>query len=109
MRVLLATVIGAVCVLSGCASTDKVMSKEPSEVFHSEKSQNEVTFCLADKNHSPALDRDDGSKVVLIKNNYGGVSMAFTIFPEGKGSRIELRKQFGTIGTIWKKCIGLED
>ncbi|PKP97759.1 MAG: hypothetical protein CVT74_13100 [Alphaproteobacteria bacterium HGW-Alphaproteobacteria-13] len=78
-------------------------------MFHSEKSQNEVAFCLADKNHTGALDRDDGSKVVLIKNGYGGVSLAFTIYKEGEGSRIEYRKQFGTIGGIWKQCLGLKD
>ena len=95
--------------LSGCASTQKVLGKEPTEVFHSEKSQNEVAFCLANKNNTAALDRDDGSKTVLIKNGYGGVSLAFSVFQEETGSRIEYRKQFGTIGGVWKQCIGLKD
>lgn len=70
---------------------------------------NEVAFCLANKNNTSALDKDDGSKVVLLKNGYGGVSLAFSIYPEGeKGSRIEYRKEFGTIGGVWKKCVGLE-
>jgi hypothetical protein len=64
---------------------------------------------LADKNHTPALEQEDGSRVVLIKNGYGAVSLAFTIYPEGEGSRIEYRKQFGTIGGIWKQCVGLKD
>jgi hypothetical protein len=85
------------------------MDKEPTEVFYSEKSQNEVAFCLANKNNTNALDRDDGSKVVLIKNGYGGVSLAFTIYPDPKGSRVEYRKEFGTIGGIWKQCIGIEE
>lgn len=101
--------IAAACVaLAGCASTDKVLSKEATEVFYSKDSVNTVAFCLADKNHTPALERDDGSKVVLIKNGYGGVSMAFTIYPNEGGSKIELRKQFGTIGGIWKQCVGLK-
>ncbi len=95
--------------LAGCASTKKVLSKPPTKVFHSEKSQNEVAFCLANKNNTSALDRDDGSKVVLIKNGYGGVSLAFTVFAEGEGSMIEYRKQFGTIGGVWKQCVGLKD
>lgn len=95
--------------LTGCASTQKVLSKEPTEVFHSEKSQNEVAFCLANKNNTSPMDRDDGSKVVLIKNGYGGVSLAFSVFKEGEGSRVEYRKEFGTIGGIWKQCIGLKD
>ncbi len=100
-------VIAIACVaLSGCASTDKVLSKEATEVFYSKDSVNTVAFCLANKNNVPSLDRDDGSKVVLIKNGYGGVSMAFTIMPNDTGSKIELRKQFGTIGGIWKQCVG---
>lgn len=95
--------------LSGCASTQKVLDKEPTEVFNSQKSVNEVAFCLSNKNNVPAMDRDNGSKVVLIKNGYGGVSLAFSIFPEGTGSRVEYRKQFGTIGGVWKQCIGLEE
>jgi hypothetical protein len=95
--------------LTACASTQSVMDKAPTEVFYSEKSQNEVAFCLANKNNTNALDRDDGSKVVLIKNGYGGVSLAFTIYADPKGSRVEYRKEFGTIGGIWKQCIGIEE
>ena len=95
--------------VAGCASTQKVLSKEPTEVFFSEKTPNEVAFCLANKNNTSALERDDGSKVVLLKNGYGGVSLAFTVFPDPKGSRIEYRKEFGTIGGIWKQCVGLKE
>lgn len=99
--------IAVACVaLTGCASTDKVLSKDATEVFYSKDSVNTVAFCLANKNNTPSMDRDDGSKVVLIKNGYGGVSMAFTIYPHEGGSKIELRKQFGTIGGIWKQCVG---
>jgi len=95
--------------VAGCASTQKVLDKAPTEVFHSEKSQNEVAFCLANKNNTTPMDRDDGAKVVLIKNGYGGVSLAFSVYKEGEGSRIEYRKEFGTIGGIWKQCVGLKD
>lgn len=98
--------LAAIAAVAGCASTQKVLSKEPTEVFHSDKSAKEVAFCLANKNNTPALERDDGSRVILIKNGYGAVSMAFNVFPEGTGSRIEYRKQFGTIGGIWRQCIG---
>ena len=95
--------------MGGCASTEKVLSKEPKEVFHSKTSAREVAFCLANKNNTTPMERDDGSRVVLLKNGYGGVSMAFSIFEEGSGSRIEYRKQFGTIGGAWKQCVGLKD
>ncbi|MEO8724388.1 MAG: hypothetical protein ABI395_12895 [Sphingobium sp.] len=94
--------------LNGCASTQAVLSKEPTQVYHSDHSVNEVAFCLANKNNTSALDKDDGSKVVLLKNGYGGVSLAFTIYPEPPGSRIEYRQEFGTIGGVWKKCVGVE-
>jgi hypothetical protein len=78
------------------------------QTFHSTDTQTKVAFCLANKNNTAALDREDGAKVVLIKNGYGGVSMAFSVYPDGTGSRIEYRKKFGTIGGIWRQCIGPE-
>lgn len=94
--------------VTGCASTSKVLSKSPTAEYHSPHTVNEVAFCLANKNNTSALEKDDGSKVVLLKNGYGGVSLAFSVFPEPQGSRIEYRKEFGTIGGTWKKCVGLE-
>jgi hypothetical protein len=94
--------------LAGCASTQTVLNKPATQVFHSTDSQTKVAFCLANKNNTAALDQEDGSKVVLIKNGYGAVSMAFSVYPDGAGSRIEYRKQFGTIGGIWRQCIGPE-
>lgn len=108
MRTILVAGLAALA-LQGCASTNKVLDKAPTEVFHSQKSADEVAFCLANKNNTAPMPRDDGSRVVLIKNGYGGVSLAFSIFPEGKGSRVEYRKQFGTIGGIWKQCVGLKE
>lgn len=99
---------GAVA-LGGCASTEKVLDKPPTEIFHSPQSAKEVAFCLANKNNTSALERDDGSRVILIKNGYGGVSLAFTVIPDGTGSKIEYRKQFGTVGGIWKQCVGQKE
>lgn len=103
-------VMVAVCAaaLAGCASTQKVLDGPVTETFHSTSSAKEVAFCLGNKNGTGALEREDGSRVVLIKNGYGGVSMAFSVYPEGDGSRIEWRKKFGTIGGIWKQCVGLK-
>lgn len=94
--------------ISGCASTTKVLSKDPTEVFHSPRSVSEVAFCLANRNNAPVLERPDGSRTILLKNGYGAVSLAFSVYPDGDGSRIEYRKQFGTIGGQWKKCVGVE-
>ena len=94
--------------LAGCASTQKVLDGPVTETFNSTKSVNEVVFCLANRNNVPVLEKDDGSKVILLKNGYGGVSMAFTVFPNGTGSRIEWRKKFGTIGGAWKRCVGIQ-
>ena len=104
-------IIAAVAALSliGCASTQTVLSKPPTEVFRTDRAPEDVAFCLANKNHASVLPQRDGGQVVLIKNGYGGVSMAFTVYPEGEGSRIEWRKEFGTIGGIWKQCVGLKE
>ena len=104
MRLLALLALGAS--LSACASTQTVLGRAPTEVFHSSTSAREVAFCLANKNITSALERDDGSRVVLIKNGYGAVSLAFSVYPEGTGSRVEYRKAFGTIGGIWRQCIG---
>ncbi len=94
--------------LVGCASTQTVLNKPVTETYHSTHSVKEVAFCLGNKNNVSVLEKDDNSRVVLLKNGYGGVSLAFTIIPEGSGSMIEYRKEFGTIGGIWKQCVGAE-
>ena len=109
MKNAIAILVVAAAALGGCASTNTVLGEAPKDVFHSQKSADEVAFCLANKNNTSPMPRDDGSRVVLIKNGYGGVSMAFSVFPDGAGSRIEYRKKFGTIGGIWKQCVGLKD
>jgi hypothetical protein len=109
MKYIAIAAVAAALGLAGCASTNKVLSEEPKEVFHTQKSADEVAFCLANKNNTAPMPRDDGSRVVLIKNGYGGVSMAFSVYPEGNGSRIEYRKKFGTIGGAWKQCVGLKN
>ena len=105
MKMTLASVV-ALSLVAGCASTQTVMNKPVTGVYHSDKSQKEVAFCLGNKNNVAVLDKDDGSKVVLLKNGYGGVSMVFTVFADGTGSRTEYRLQFGTIGGAWKQCVG---
>jgi hypothetical protein len=100
--------VGCVFLLSACASTETVLNEPVDHVYHSTNTATKVAFCLANKNNTAALDREDGAKVVLIKNGYGGVSMAFSVYPDGTGSKIEYRKKFGTIGGIWRQCIGPE-
>lgn len=95
----------AAFVLSACASTQTVLSKEPTEVFFSTKSQTEVAFCLANKNNTTVLDRDDGSKVILVKSAVGVVGVAFSVFPAPKGSRVEYRRETISIGVAWRQCI----
>jgi len=101
--------LSAAVIVAGCASTKEVLADAPTEVFKSTKSADEVSFCLADRNNTPPLPRDDGGRVILIKNGYGAVSLAFTVYPDGSGSRIEYRRKFGTVGAAWKRCIGLKE
>lgn len=103
-----AVAAAALLAVAGCASTQQVLDGPITETFHSEKSADEIAFCLANKNNTAPMPRDNGSRVVLIKNGYGGVSLAFSVYPEGTGSRIEYRKKFGTVGGIWKQCVGVK-
>ena len=102
----LLTAIVVAGTVAGCTSTQGVLSKGVSETWKSSQSAREVAFCLANKNNVSALERDDGSRVVLIKNGYGGVAIALSVFPEGTGSRTEVRHEFGIIGAVWKQCLG---
>ena len=104
--VLACGVAAAALSLSACASTQTVLAKQPAEIWHSQQSAKEVAFCLANKNNVSALERDDGSRIVLIKNGYGGVAIALTVLPDGDGSKTEVRHEFGIIGAVWKQCIG---
>ena len=81
------------------------MESQPNGVFLSHKSQNEVAFCLAVKNGVTPLDRDDSSKVVIVKNGYGAAAIAFTVWATEDGSRVEYRKSFGLVGAKWKQCL----
>jgi len=90
--------------LSGCASTQAVLQQAPREVVQSAKSQAEVAFCLANKNNFPALDAPDGAKVIQIKNGVGAVGMVFSVYAEGTGSRIEIRKPVGVSIASHRQC-----
>jgi hypothetical protein len=90
--------------LTGCASTQKVLGEAPREVIQSQKSQADVAFCLANKNNVPALDAPDGAKVIQIKNAYGAVGMIFSVYADGAGSRIEVRKPIGLSVASHRQC-----
>ena len=92
--------------LPACASTDKVLSKAPKGEFYSESPAAEVAYCLANKNNSTPMPRADGGTLIAIKNTYGAVGTAFTVYPNGEGSRIVYHHQFGPFGVIWKQCVG---
>lgn len=90
--------------LSGCASTAEVLSREPREVIRSQRSAAEVAFCIANKNNVPALTAPDGAQVIQVKNGYGAVGMIFSVYPEGSGSRIEVRKPISVSIAAHKSC-----
>ena len=91
--------------LAGCVSTQSALNKEATSTVHSTKSVGDVTFCIANKNNSPALDGPDGAKVIQLKNGVGAVGTIYSIYPEGTGSRIEIRRIFGIDISIHKQCV----
>ncbi len=100
-RILPAFAIG---LLAACASTQDILSEPPRDVVQSEKSQTEVAFCLANKNNVAALDAPDGAKVIQIKNAYGATGMIFSVYADGTGSRIEIRKPIGLSVAAHRQC-----
>ena len=99
-----AAIAVAILTLAGCASTQTVLNKAPTETFHSAKAPAAVAFCIANKNNVPVLDAPDGAKIIQIKSNVGAVGMMFSVYPEGQGSRIEFRKQIPIGIAAHKQC-----
>lgn len=97
-------IIASAALVTGCASTEKVLSSTPREVVRSAKSQTEVAFCLANKNNVPALAAPDGAQIIQIKNGYGAVGMIFSVYADGTGSRIEIRKPIGVSIAAHRQC-----
>jgi hypothetical protein len=96
----------AFVLLAGCASTQAVLDKDPTYVLVSKQPPVAVASCIASRNDSHPEPRDDGSTVVLIKNNlYDAVSSAFVIWPDGTGSRVEYRRSFIAVGEQWRNCL----
>ncbi|WP_249403832.1 hypothetical protein [Sphingomonas sp. CFBP 13720] len=101
-------ILPALLLVTGCATTNKILRKEPEEVFRVATSADEVVKCLEVNNNKRAIERADGARVVRIRNGYGGVERAFSVYPEGTGSRIEVRKDFlGGMLIYWRPCVGL--
>ncbi len=96
-------VIAAIC-LAGCASTQKVLNKEPDSVYHSTKPVDEVATCIAQKNGAKVREAADGAKFVQIKNGWQGITILFRVTPEGQGSLIELKKFYPFGIATHKQC-----
>ncbi|GAB7555587.1 hypothetical protein NRB_51070 [Novosphingobium sp. 11B] len=96
--------IAALALLSGCASTQTVLSQPPRDLVNSTTSQANVAFCIANKNNVPALDAPDGAKVIQIKKGYGAVGMIFSVYADGAWSRIEVRKPIGVSLAAHRQC-----
>lgn len=94
----------AALALTGCVSTQSALSKDANEMVQSNKTQAEVAFCLANKNLVPALDGPNGEKIIQVKNPLGAVLMVFSVFKDGEGSRIEIRKVAGLPIPAHRQC-----
>jgi len=102
-------VAGLVLACTACASTNDVLGAQVDEVFHLPTASDAVVACFASKNHMRLIERPDGAKVAIIRNGYGGVVRTFSIYPEGTGSRVEVRHEgINVPGYVWKQCVGLK-
>lgn len=93
--------------LSGCVSSTTAPSRQIIQTVHSQSQPAQVARCLAERNRVPfknVTQSDDGSTAVLIKNQYGALSMLFTIYPESTGSRIDIREGDNLIKPKHRQC-----
>lgn len=91
--------------LNGCASTQDVLSREPSQVLSSEKNYLDVAACIGDLNNMPVQERGDGSRVIAVKAMAGNVGAVYTVKPNGTGSTVELRQPGMMDVSKFKRCL----
>lgn len=91
--------------LSGCASTQDVLSREPSQVLSSDKNYLDVAACIGDLNNMPVQERGDGSRVIAVKAMAGNVGAVYTVKPNGSGAIVELRQPGIMDVSKFKRCL----
>lgn len=102
------TAVLSLALTTGCATTNSVLAKEPEEIIRVAQPPQEVAQCLSKSNNRRTIERADGALVVRIRDGYGGVDRAFSIYPDGAGSKVEVRKSLGWQPVAFKRCLGLE-
>jgi hypothetical protein len=96
----------AAILLAGCSTTDQLGVSAPN-VFRTNLSVSDVTYCIAVKTYGTPQENPDGSRHILVKNIYSVPSMQFDIFPEPSGSRVEYRQGKHVLGaSVWMPCLG---
>lgn len=92
--------------LAGCASTQEIMAEAADEVVTSVRSAEDVAFCIGEKNMAAPFARGDGSYVISIKSAVGMTGVVYTVVPDGKGSRVEVRRANSPVSVIkFKNCV----
>lgn len=96
----------ATCIaLSGCASTQDVLTRAPSEVLTSDKHYIDVAACIGDLNNMPVQERSDGSRVIAVKALTGNVGTVYTVKQHGTGATVELRQPGSMDISKFKRCL----
>jgi hypothetical protein len=85
--------LGVSLLLGGCSSIDEHLEAPVDEVLHSSKSAGEVAHCLLEHNTGTLEEYNDGAFYIVWWENphTGGVTLSFVVWPEGAGSRVEVR------------------
>jgi len=93
-------------------ASDVALTSSPT-IVHSPKPPNEMLECIRSWDSDQEQMQVAGGGIMLVARNDAiyrptgkkGVLSTMTIFPEGKGSRIEFRRRlFGMLGMGWSKC-----
>ena len=108
----LTLVVGLMAATGSWYASDVAISNSPT-IVHSPKSPSEMMGCIKGWDSDQEQTRVPGGGLMLVGRNGAiyrqtgekGVLSTMTIFPEGKGSRIEFRRRhFGMLGMGWSKC-----
>lgn len=91
--------------VAGCASTQDVLSRAPSDTLTSDKNYIDVASCIGDLNNVPVQERSDGSRVIAVKALAGNVGAVYTVKQSGSGSIVELRQPGMMDISKFKRCL----
>jgi len=80
---------------SACTSFGALQSSPVDSVVRSSKSVDQFAACVSREVGKATIPAEDGAPMIAVTNTYGSPLATFTFYPDGSGSRADVRKHSG--------------